>query len=356
MNFQEILSAHIRAYPKMQPTDAVKLAYQSEFGPGHMITDLRRAEEWIEREAASVHRKPSPPFEEIGGGYVRFHLARTESARLLSRAFVASAADTNGTLAGLLAKTEDVRTLAAAGAFEFSVEELERYLRDYEKAGFPAVRHSERYRELYAPAYRVVCRRYAELFPLFTEMERLELSSSSPVLIAIDGPAASGKTSLAKRISEIFDCNVFHMDDFFLPPSLRTPARFAEAGGNVHYERFREEVLQPLCEGKAFSYGVFDCSSGTIREYRSVEPKKLNVIEGVYARHPYFGELYALRIFVSVSPEEQERRVLQRNGAVLAESFRTRWIPMENRYFDRFHIESRSDVALQFPIESVALA
>ena len=79
------------------------------------------------------------------------------------------------------------------------------------------------------------------------------LTQKDMVVVAIDGKCTSGKTTLASKLAQIYDCNVFHMDDFFLRPEQRTPERFAEIGGNVDYERFREEVLLPLKSGKAFS-------------------------------------------------------------------------------------------------------
>ena len=81
------------------------------------------------------------------------------------------------------------------------------------------------------------------------------------VIIAIDGNCTAGKTTLAGQLSEMYDCNVFHMDDFFLRPEQRTAERFAQTGGNVDYERFLEEVLIPLGTGKPFSYRPFDCGT-----------------------------------------------------------------------------------------------
>ena len=98
------------------------------------------------------------------------------------------------------------------------------------------------------------------------------------VIVAIDGKCTSGKTTRAGKLAEIYDCNVFHMDDFFLRPDQRTPERFAEVGGNVDYERFQEEVLLPLKAGKAFSYRPFDCSTFTLAAAIAVTPKKLNII------------------------------------------------------------------------------
>ena len=78
------------------------------------------------------------------------------------------------------------------------------------------------------------------------------LAEKDFVIVAIDGKCASGKTTLAAELAEIYDCNVFHMDDFFLRPEQRTQQRFAESGGNVDYERFREEVLFPLLSGSYY--------------------------------------------------------------------------------------------------------
>ena len=89
------------------------------------------------------------------------------------------------------------------------------------------------------------------------------LQQKDRVVIAIDGVCGAGKTTLAAKLAEHYDCNVIPMDDFFLRPEQRTPARFAEPGGNIDYERFYEEVLLPLREGRAFFYRPFDCKTFT---------------------------------------------------------------------------------------------
>ena len=40
------------------------------------------------------------------------------------------------------------------------------------------------------------------------------LEEQTFVIVAIDGKCTSGKTTLASQLAEIYDCNVFHMDDF----------------------------------------------------------------------------------------------------------------------------------------------
>ena len=159
------------------------------------------------------------------------------------------------------------------------------------------------------------------------------LTQKDMVIVAIDGKCTSGKTTIASRLAAFYDCNVFHMDDFFLRPEQRTTERFAEIGGNVDYERFWEEVLLPLKTGKAFSYRPFDCRTFTLASPVAVAPKKLSIIEGTYSHHPYFGSPYDLKILLTVDDETQRKRILKR-PAFLHKKFFEEWILMENRYFD----------------------
>ena len=158
------------------------------------------------------------------------------------------------------------------------------------------------------------------------------LTQKDTVIVAIDGKCTSGKTTLASKLAELYDCNVFHMDDFFLRPEQRTPERFAEVGGNVDYERFQEEVLLPLKSSKTFSYRPFDCKTFTLSDPVIVTPKRLNIIEGTYSHHPYFGNPYDLKILLTIDEETQRRRILDR-PEFLHKRFFEEWIPMENRYF-----------------------
>lgn len=179
---------------------------------------------------------------------------------------------------------------------------------------------------------------------LIQRIDRL-LAEKDLVLVAIDGNCASGKTTLANKLAEHYDCNVLQLDDFFLRPEQRTAERFAQAGGNVDYERFGSEVLEPLRRGVAFSYRPFDCRTMTLREAVTVTPKQLNIIEGSYSLHPYFGDAYDLRVLLTVDPEVQKERILQR-PAFLHERFFQSWIPMEHHYLEALSIPQTADLIL----------
>ena len=168
------------------------------------------------------------------------------------------------------------------------------------------------------------------------------MSQKEQVIVAIDGKCTAGKTTLARELAERYDCNVIHMDDFFLRPEQRTSERYAEVGGNVDYERFMEEVLLPLKDGKTFSYRPFDCGTFTLADPIEITPKRLNIIEGTYSHHPYFGDPYDLKIFLTVTPEVQRERILERPSS-LHQRFFEEWIPMEQRYFDWIHGNEKTE-------------
>lgn len=170
------------------------------------------------------------------------------------------------------------------------------------------------------------------------------LAERQRMLLAIDGMCTAGKTTLASRLERRYGCTVLHMDDFFLRPEQRSVERYAEIGGNVDYERFLAEVLEPLHRGESFSYRPYDCRSCALSAPVAVTPGRLCVIEGSYSMHPTLEGFYDLSAFLFVTPERQRERVLQR-PEFLHESFFTRWIPMENRYFSETRARERCTLA-----------
>lgn len=170
------------------------------------------------------------------------------------------------------------------------------------------------------------------------------LAEGNEITVAIDGSSGSGKSTLAGDLSKIYDCNVFHMDDFFLRPEQRTAERMQEIGGNVDYERFRHEVLEMLKKNQEFSYQIYDCSQGRLTDYIKVSPKKLNIIEGVYSMHPTLRDYYDLKIFLCIDAKTQIQRILERSGEHMLQRFINEWIPMENEYFSKMKISEICDL------------
>lgn len=174
-------------------------------------------------------------------------------------------------------------------------------------------------------------------------LAELQTLSGEVRIIAIDGRCAAGKTTLAAWLAERLDGDVIHMDDFFLPIELRTVERREEPGGNVHYERFRAEVLRGLKERVPFSYQRFDCSRMELGRLIPVKNKGIVIVEGAYSCHPVLGDYMDRKVFMDIDRKLQEERILLRNGKDRLQDFREKWIPMEESYFTAFSIEEHTD-------------
>ncbi|MBQ6934464.1 MAG: (d)CMP kinase [Clostridia bacterium] len=171
-----------------------------------------------------------------------------------------------------------------------------------------------------------------EIIDKICEKARKIASEKSRCIIAIDGRCGSGKSTLARILAEKLSVQVVYMDDFFLPFPLRTEERMNEAGGNIHYERFIDEVINHL-DDEALTYGVFDCSVMKINGESHIENNGVIIIEGSYALHDKFGKYYDFAIFSDVDYDTQVERIRARNGEEMLKRFTGEWIPMEEKYF-----------------------
>ena len=348
---KEYLFRQIERYPEMQVEDAVKLLYQSEFGGGHMIKNPHASLKWIreewgqikgQKQADCIREQEIPDCEEIGDGMCRMNLqvlGKGFAPETLNQIFVQTADRKIGKISSFEKKLDMLRDCSKKGEVPFAPEQVESYLEDYRRKGYPPVSHSERYRRLYHPAYRAAAEYYTRYYQVFLRIDRLRAEAGDrPVLVSVDGMCGSGKSTLGRILREIYGCRLFHMDDFFLRPCQRTEDRLAQPGGNVDYERFREEILDHIKEREGLEYWPYDCGTQTLGEPVKEPYHSLNIIEGVYSQHPYFGNVYDLRIFCQVQKEEQECRILKRDGKEMFKRFQSQWIPMEDKYFKAFHI------------------
>ena len=338
--FMDIIAQQEAKYPLMEIQDYVKLAYQNEFGPMH-LAEKERLYDGIQRELTELTGQEGRcEREKIGNGLSRIPLGGLPhpetDGHLIAELMILTMKHHTGSLEGLEEKLRLIEEKEGSGA--------KAWLDDYRKEGCPPVSHSQNYRNRYQPHYRVIKEEFADWFSVLSEIRNL-LSRKESAVVSIDGRCGSGKTSLAALIREVFDCNVFHMDDFYLPPQERKEDWQNIPAGNMNLQRFRREVLQPVKEGKSVLYRPFDCQTGCVAPPAAVPPAKLTVVEGSYSQHPVLAEEYDLKIFLTCSPDVQKERLSAREGEGVQSFFRF-WMPMEERYFAAFDIEKKSDVVV----------
>ncbi len=336
-------------YPFSRLQDLIKALHQGCLGCGHLIADeagsfARLRGEWD--RAPVTGRFP----EKLSEGFVRLHLGDAREKGLkpetVQRLFTLSAQIRTGQEEMFREDLWEIRDAVRTGAFSAD-EEDRAFLSAYLPKAPAMLSHSETFRQCYRPAYRVIAAECAALFPLFSLIDQ-RLLSGQRLTLAVEGGCASGKSSVAALLSAVYGAPVIPMDDFFLRPEQRTEERFREPGGNVDRERFLQEVAPYLRSGEAFSYRRFDCGTMALGETVSVHASPLIIVEGSYSMHPALAHLYDFSVFVTTDLETRKNRILLRNGEK-ASMFFTRWMPLEDAYFDATEAEKRCTLRLDFP-------
>ena len=134
------------------------------------------------------------------------------------------------------------------------------------------------------------------------------------------------------------------MDDYYLLLEQQTPERYLQPGENVDHQRFQQEVLEKILVREDVLVQRYDCGKGVLEEGKAVPYKPINIIEGSYSHHPNLVAYYHLKVFLSVDDKEQEKRLRLRNGEAGWRRFKTKWIPLENKYFDALKIREKADL------------
>lgn len=169
-------------------------------------------------------------------------------------------------------------------------------------------------------------------------------NGNRPIFVAIDGRCASGKTTLAEKLSKnLHNCAVVHIDDFFLPPQMRTQERLNEIGGNFDRERFIFEVVEPLMKNNCASYRVYSCKVHDYISTSEINNPSVVIVEGAYSMHPDIVNVYSYKIFCTASYETQLDRIEKRNGEEAKNRFISLWIPLEEKYFKEYNITDLCD-------------
>ncbi|MCI8328081.1 MAG: hypothetical protein HFG02_00280 [Oscillibacter sp.] len=344
-NFLAIAREHWTRYPRMEPQDFAKLAYQSEFGPAHMVQSPDKVLSSLLMERKEAGTQPMPP-EPIGNGLCRFPITQALSTLwelpLIGRMFTRTMAEAAGSREGLTEKLEHLSALPVPG--------LNLYLESWRREGCPPVHHSEAYRNAYRPHYRVLQTKLAGFLPALVPLEKLERDvkarRAKPAAAAVDGRCGSGKTGFASLAAELIPCRVLHMDDYYLPWEHRVSNWMEIPAGNMDLERFRKEVLLPALKPAQKRETAELYHNGVLLERRELEIREgLILVEGTYSQHPDLAGYYDYKLFLSCEKEEQTRRLQAREGDYYP-TFDQVWRTLEERYFAACGTEKAADLVV----------
>lgn len=160
MSFEECLKRHIASHPLLECRDIIKFCYQAMTGSEHILKDIESAKSYFFSEYENTPSADISLYEELGDVYCRVNFAAWKNSGLeascLFELFIKTAGvhrqseDTYiseyfDTVSDVLTNNRDDLTA------DWRIES-ERYL----KEGVRPLHHSDTYRNIYRPAYRVV--------------------------------------------------------------------------------------------------------------------------------------------------------------------------------------------------------
>lgn len=339
MNTKSYILNQFQTYPQLELQDLMKFLYQSSFGCEHLLSNPDTVKKQIQQEL-DAKLDTCNSIEYLDGDYVRLHLNYGLSVNTLSTLFILSSQQEKNGKEQLEEKLQILIDMISNKELPFSLNNANLTLLKWKEDGYPAIHHSNTFNELYHPSYRLIHKKCVPFLKLFKDID-----NKHPSIISIDGRCASGKTTLSHLLKQIYDCNVFKMDDFFLQPHQRTKERLESPGENVDHERFEQEVLIPLSKHEDIKLRKFNCSTLSIQSAHLIPYKSFNVIEGSYSMHSDLQKYYSYSVFLTVSKEEQLSRLEKRNPNML-NNFIQRWIPLEELYFKTFSIQDICDIKI----------
>jgi len=130
-------------------------------------------------------------------------------------------------------------------------------------------------------------------------------------VVLIDGPAGSGKTTLAARLGQALGAQVLHADDMYE----------GWEGLSVLWDILGERLLEPLSRGEQAGFERWDWLASARAEHIDVPAADAVVVEGVGVAQRAARPYASLVVYVDAPWPERLARGVARDG----ESMRAQW-------------------------------
>ncbi len=166
----------------------------------------------------------------------------------------------------------------------------------------------------------------SELFARRLNKKILELRAENPVLlVAIDGYAASGKTTVLNHLTKLnTDILPIHLDDFLVSGLKRkkmlSKAKEVEKSTIYQLNWYEYKIIEKLLKefkakkAKTFKYNIFDYDKNKYIPTHFDLSKKILVIEGIFLFHPKLkiSKEWDLKVFIDTDLEKSDKRLMTR--------------------------------------------
>ena len=160
-----------------------------------------------------------------------------------------------------------------------------------------------------------------------------KLKSVDHPFVTVDGPCASGKTTLAEEVAKKIHASVVHTDEYVVPHAQKTAERLSVPGGNCDVDRLVREVVVPWKKGLPVLFQRYDCRADRMMPPESLPDCSVLILEGSYSNLPAIREHADVRIFLNTPWQIREKRLAERESEASLRRFQDLWIPLEDAYF-----------------------
>lgn len=159
-------------------------------------------------------------------------------------------------------------------------------------------------------------------------------------IIAIDGPAGAGKTTLAHDISlalaSTFTVTEIHMDDLYdgwdnaLTPALTSVLTYLTTAHK---------------KSQQISLSTYDWNRGEFNAASEIEKSELLILEGVGSGQSAIRDSLAALIWIDIDEVHGLERVLQRDGIAIENQMR-KWLTTQEQHFQLEGTQNAADFIL----------
>jgi len=173
---------------------------------------------------------------------------------------------------------------------------------------------------------------------LANHIRRMGRDRPGPMLVALDGRSAAGKSTLAAVVAPMVGAVVIDGDDFYSGGSAEMWDAMSAAEKAHHCMDWRRQrpVLEKLARGKAAHWHPYDweADDGSLAETAVIcDPAPVIILDGAYSARPELADLFDLRVLLDAPAELRRAQLIDREGEDYRAEWNARWDEAEQWYF-----------------------
>lgn len=162
-------------------------------------------------------------------------------------------------------------------------------------------------------------------------------------LVCVDGPAGSGKTTLATELESEFlrrglVVATLHMDDLYAGWSGLDEADHLQ-------QRVLDQVMLPLAASQPGRWQRYDWHAQRFAEWHHLPPPDLLIIDGCGSGALAYAPYLTVLVWVQAARDTRIARGVDRDGEAVLPQW-LRWMDSEERHFVANRTRERADVQL----------